>query len=113
MKDYSLHNCHDCNAAPGQQHMDGCDTEHCSVCGGQRMCCDCVGHDKDFAKWTGIWPGFAEATLLGLDLNEFARKGYHDIFFVKKGKDAPQAVSGAPGNSAQQTNGADGPSAHA
>jgi len=79
-----LTNCHDCNAAPGQQHMNGCDVERCSVCGNQRIQCDCTGHDKDFAKWTGIWPGKAEADYLGIDLNEFHRQGLHEIFFVKK-----------------------------
>ena len=100
-----LKNCHDCGAKPGQQHMEGCDTERCSTCGGQRLCCDCEGHDKDFAKWTGIWPGFAEANYLGVDLNQFEMQGYSDIFFVKKGKDAPEELEEAqklsPTNAAQ------------
>lgn len=45
------------------------------------MQCDCKGHDKLFARWTGIWPGAAESAMLGIDLNEFAK--YHQIFFVK------------------------------
>ena len=76
--------CHDCAALPGQQHKDNCDTERCSVCGGQRLCCDCKGHDKDFAKWTGIWPGKAEADYLEIDLNQFYTDRYYKIFFVKK-----------------------------
>lgn len=62
--------CHDCGAQPGQMHMRGCDTEHCSVCGGQRIQCSCKGHDPAFARWTGFWPGRAEAELLGVTLNE-------------------------------------------
>jgi hypothetical protein len=78
-----LRNCHDCNAKPGEIHQDGCDVERCSVCGGQRLGCDCKGHDKQFAHWTGIWPGKAEADYLGVDLNEFYSKGYYRFFFVK------------------------------
>lgn len=47
--------------------------------------CRCAGHDKDFAKWTGFFPGSAESNLLGIDLNAFHRQGYAKIFFVKKG----------------------------
>ena len=81
-----LTNCHDCAAKPGQCHKDGCDVERCSDCGGQFISCGCgsATHDKDFAKWTGIWPGFAEAEHLGIDLNELQK--YSDIFFVKREK---------------------------
>ena len=77
-----LKNCHDCGVKPGQIHQDNCDVERCSVCGGQRLQCECQDHDSAFARWTGIWPGSAEADYLGMDLNEFAlRKS--DIFFIK------------------------------
>lgn len=74
--------CHDCRAVPGGFHTDGCDTERCSVCAGQRLCCDCNGHDKSFARWSGIWPGKAEAEFLGIDLNEFESK-FRKVFFRK------------------------------
>jgi len=77
-----LVNCHDCGAEPGRPHKRGCDTERCSSCGGRRVCCRCRGHDPLFARWTGIWPGKAEAMLMGLDLNQFGRL-YSKIFFVK------------------------------
>ncbi len=75
--------CHDCNAEPGQAHLSGCDTEQCSVCGGQYIQCGCAGHDSAFARWTGLWPGFAEAKCLGMDLNEFHMSGTSNIFFIK------------------------------
>jgi hypothetical protein len=77
-----LGNCPDCAVEPGQLHKDNCDVERCSVCGGQRLSCGCEGHNKQFARWTGLWPGEAEAKFLGLDLNEFAIKKLDRIFFV-------------------------------
>ena len=79
----TLHNCHDCNARPGQPHDDGCDVERCSSCGGQRLQCDCKKHDRFFARWTGFWPGLLESQELGIDLNEFHLRGLHLVFFVK------------------------------
>ena len=82
MMNNKLQTCHDCGAKPGEPHDDGCDVERCSVCGRQRLQCDCVGHDKQFARWTGIWPGKAEADYLGIDLNEFDIK-YSELFFAR------------------------------
>ena len=100
-----LSKCHDCGVEPGQAHKPGCNVERCSVCGYQKLGCECEGHDPSFSRWTGIWPGYAEARELGLfckwsndngwqicdssdkearpDLNTFLDMGLHRIFFVK------------------------------
>lgn len=78
-------NCPDCGVKPGQPHEDGCDVERCSACSYQRLSCGCddSAHDKLFARWTGIWPGYAESKYLGCkDLNEFQIK-YAGLFFKK------------------------------
>ena len=95
-----------CGAKPGAPHESGCDVERCSVCGGQKLKCECKGHDPQFARWTGLWPGEAEALALGLyvdkqsgqqitteretvaaevtgDLNRFMTRGFYHVFFVK------------------------------
>ena len=78
-----LRNCPDCGTEPGQPHRKNCDVERCSVCGRQRLGCDCIGHQPTFSRWTGIWPGEIESNYLRIDLNQFYEEGYHEIFFKK------------------------------
>lgn len=77
-----LKSCPECSTEPGQIHIDGCDIEICSACGTQRLQCDCKDHDPAFARWSGVWPGKAEAEYLGMDLNEFCTS-VSKLFFIK------------------------------
>jgi hypothetical protein len=55
--------CPDCGAAINQVHASGCDVERCTVCGGQRLSCECArttAHDPWEARWRGEWPGALE-----------------------------------------------------
>ena len=86
-----LPKCHDCGVNPGQSHKAGCDVEHCSVCGFQKLSCHCKGHDPLFARWTGIWPGLGELEALKerghlpptANLNDIFTDDLYKTFFVK------------------------------
>lgn len=76
--------CPDCGVSIGENHVEGCDVARCSVCGFQRLGCECEGGNGGI--WTGIWPGTLEALELGLvccwndtkewtaDLNAYVKK---------------------------------------
>ena len=75
--------CFSCKVVAGKIHKKKCDIERCSECGGQKLSCECEGHDKQFSRWTGFWPGELECKSLNMDLNTFYMTGMHKIFFIK------------------------------
>jgi hypothetical protein len=81
-----LVDCGDCGAKPGEIHSTGCDLEICSVCGGQYIGCFHKGHDKSFARWTGIYDDIMISEYLGIDLEEFYNNPKYKFFNIKPKK---------------------------
>lgn len=57
--------CPECKAGPGKLHKRGCDVERCTMCGCQRIGCDCKSGGFPRLPWTGEWPGVAECREFG------------------------------------------------
>lgn len=50
------YDCPDCGVAIGRPHIDECGVERCSVCGEQRITCNCDGHDPVISAWQDELP---------------------------------------------------------
>jgi hypothetical protein len=60
--------CPCCGVLPGEWHLRGCEVEQCPYCGGQALRCDSPDDPiplDDRLRWTGQWPGEAEAIQFG------------------------------------------------
>jgi hypothetical protein len=91
----NLRYCPDCGARPGQVPMLNCDMERCSVCAGQRLQCQCPGHDRAFARWLGQSPAEVFSAAMGIDIDEYFAMRGDDIFCIKpRIQDAAKVLPG-------------------
>ena len=86
-----IKDCHDCGAAPGSPHDDGCDVARCMECGGQRISCKHYDSEIGWGQvWTGKWPGVAECEEFGWWVQDRCGEG---LGFVQCAADAPGATA--------------------
>jgi hypothetical protein len=67
--------CPDCGVAVGEPHINECDIERCTICGGQRVTCDCEDHDPLISAWSGEWPTDAAVNTCTERLKALAKSG--------------------------------------
>lgn len=68
--------CHDCGAALGEVHADGCDTARCAICHGQRISCGCPWEQTGGDRWWGLM--YLEEYRLCLEQNYWCRDFFED-----------------------------------
>lgn len=84
--------CPECGTGIGEPHNTQCDVECCSVCGGQRITCDCEGHDPMASAWTGEWPegssiSLRELAVLSEKESEEVKESHMRAYRVQTGED--------------------------
>lgn len=79
--------CPDCGAKPGDPHTSDCDVQRCSVCGQQRITCDCDGRDPIQSAWNGECPTDLMLTDEQIDRQECVADAIHGLLVELAGLD--------------------------